>query len=161
MRHQVTEDLLRWVDREEITVLLVTHDLEEAITLSDRVHLLPRGRTRGSTRVYEVPLDRPRDLVVARTEPEFGPLLRRMWDDLTAVSSETVASGARRRCRGRDLGTIPAGRPATAAGREALPSGEPASQAGRRAGYRAARSLLMAWEIMGGTSYALIRILVA
>jgi len=42
-RHQVTEDLLRWVDREEITVLLVTHDLEEAITLSDRVHLLPRG----------------------------------------------------------------------------------------------------------------------
>ena len=50
IRHPVTEDLLRWVDREEITVLLVTHDLEEAITLSDRVHLLPRGRTHGSTR---------------------------------------------------------------------------------------------------------------
>ena len=49
-RHLVTEDLLRWVDREEITVLLVTHDLQEAITLSDRVHLLPRGRTRGFTR---------------------------------------------------------------------------------------------------------------
>ena len=41
--------------------------------------------------VYEVPLDRPRDLVDARTEPAFGPPLRRMWDDLAAVSSETVA----------------------------------------------------------------------
>ena len=88
IRHPVTEDLLRWVDREEITVLLVTHDLEEAITLSDRVHLLTQGPYARIHEVYEVPLDRPRDLVGTRTEPSFGPLLRRMWDDLAAVSSE-------------------------------------------------------------------------
>ena len=90
MRHRVTEYLLRWVDREEITVLLVTHDLAEAITLSDRVHLLTQGPYARIHEVYEVPLDRPRDLVGARTEPAFGPLLRRLWDDLAAVSSETV-----------------------------------------------------------------------
>ena len=91
MRHRVTEDLLRWVDREEITVLLVTHDLEEAIALSDRVHLLTQGPYARIDAVYEVPLDRPRDLIGARIEPAFGPLLRRMWDDLAAVSDETVA----------------------------------------------------------------------
>jgi NitT/TauT family transport system ATP-binding protein len=91
MRHRVTEDLLRWVDREEITVLLVTHDLEEAITLSDRVHLLTQGPYARIHDVYEVPLDRPRNLVGARSDPAFGPLLRRMWDDLAAVSDEALA----------------------------------------------------------------------
>ena len=90
VRNKVTEDLLRWVDREDITVLLITHDLEEAITLSDRVHLLtqgPRARIHAS---YDVPLARPRDLVAARTDPAFGPLLRRLWDDLAMVSDDVA-----------------------------------------------------------------------
>ena len=88
MRHRVTEDLLQWVQREEITVLLVTHDLEEAIAVSDRVHLLTQGPYAHIHRVYDVPLSRPRDLVGARSDAAFGPLLRRMWDDLAAVTDE-------------------------------------------------------------------------
>ena len=90
VRNTVTEDLLRWVDREDITVLLITHDLEEAITLSDRVHLLtqgPRARIHAS---YDVPMPRPRDLVGARTDPAFGPLLRRLWGDLATVSDQAT-----------------------------------------------------------------------
>lgn len=94
VRHRVTEDLLRWVHREDISVLLVTHDLEEAITLSDRVHLLTQGPYARIHDVYDVPLPRPRDLVGARTHPMFGPLLRRIWDDLAAVSDDAPGERA-------------------------------------------------------------------
>ena len=43
VRHHVTQDLLDWVERARIAVLLVTHDLEEAQALSDLVYLLSRG----------------------------------------------------------------------------------------------------------------------
>jgi NitT/TauT family transport system ATP-binding protein len=83
VRHRITEDLLGWVEREQLTVLLVTHDLEEAQTLSDVVYLLsqrPRARIR---RRYEVPIPRPRDLVRSRMHPSFGPLLERLWHDMS------------------------------------------------------------------------------
>lgn len=86
VRHRVTQDLLEWVERESITVLLVTHDLEEALTLSDRVHLLTQGPHARIHESYDVPLARPRDPLSARTHPAFGPLLRRLWDDLAEVS---------------------------------------------------------------------------
>ncbi|CAN5630905.1 ABC transporter ATP-binding protein [soil metagenome] len=82
VRHRLTADLLTWVERERLTVLLVTHDLEEALSLSDEVVLLgsgPRARVR---RRFPVPLPRPRDLLAARTHPAFAPLLRQLWEEL-------------------------------------------------------------------------------
>jgi NitT/TauT family transport system ATP-binding protein len=49
VRHRITQDLLDLVEGEKISVLLVTHDLEEALVLSDMVYLLgqgPRARIR-------------------------------------------------------------------------------------------------------------------
>jgi NitT/TauT family transport system ATP-binding protein len=72
----------RWVERERLSVLLVTHDLEEALSLSDVVHVLsqgPRARIRSS---YEVPIPRPRDLKAARLHPAFPRLLERLWQDM-------------------------------------------------------------------------------
>jgi NitT/TauT family transport system ATP-binding protein len=90
VRHQVTQDLLNWVEREGIAVLLVTHDLEEAQALSDVVYLLSRGpRARIRSR-YPVEIARPRDLIGVRGDPSFAPLLQRMWREL---SQEVGASG--------------------------------------------------------------------
>jgi len=83
VRHRITEDLLGWVERERLTVLLVTHDLEEAITLSDVVVLLSQGPRARVRRRYEVPLPRPRDLLGARTHPSFAALQRAIWQDLS------------------------------------------------------------------------------
>jgi NitT/TauT family transport system ATP-binding protein len=83
VRHRITEELLAWVERERLTVLLVTHDLEEAQTLSDAVYLLSRGPRARIRQRYEVPIPRPRDLVRSRLHPSFGPLLERLWDDLS------------------------------------------------------------------------------
>jgi NitT/TauT family transport system ATP-binding protein len=82
VRQRITEELLGWVERERLTVLLVTHDLEEALSLSDTIYLLSRGPRAQIRRAYDVPLPRPRDLVESRTHPAFAPLLKRLWHDL-------------------------------------------------------------------------------
>jgi len=83
VRHRVTEDLLALVERERITILLVTHDLEEAQVLSDIVYLLSRGPRARVRQRYSVPIPRPRDLIAARAHPSFAPLLARLWHDLS------------------------------------------------------------------------------
>jgi NitT/TauT family transport system ATP-binding protein len=83
VRHRLTQELLGWVERERLTVLLVTHDLEEAITLSDTVYLLSQGPRAKIRERYPVSIPRPRDLVKARSHPSFGPLLERLWQALS------------------------------------------------------------------------------
>ena len=83
VRARVVKDLVALVEREKISVLLVTHDLEEALSLSDDVYLLSQGPRAHITEHYEVPLPRPRDPVLSRTHPAFAPLYERLWADLS------------------------------------------------------------------------------
>src|SRR3954468_18790971 len=64
------------------TVIFVTHDLEEAIALSDEVILLSAGPGSRVLGHYPVDLDRPRNLIDIRTEPRFNELYRSIWSDL-------------------------------------------------------------------------------
>jgi NitT/TauT family transport system ATP-binding protein/sulfonate transport system ATP-binding protein len=54
-----------WRD-EDVTTILVTHDLEEAIYLADRILILPREKG-AEPRLIDIDLPRPRD----RSAPEF------------------------------------------------------------------------------------------
>jgi NitT/TauT family transport system ATP-binding protein len=83
VRARVVQDLLALVESERIGVLLVTHDLEEALSLSDEVCLLSRGPRARITQRYEVPIPRPRDPIHSRTHPAFAPLYERLWADLS------------------------------------------------------------------------------
>lgn len=83
VRARISQEVVELVEREKISVLLVTHDLEEAIALSDVVYLLSQGPRARITEKYTVPIPRPRDLVRARTHPAFAPLLERLWKDLS------------------------------------------------------------------------------
>ncbi len=63
-------------------VLFVTHDLEEAIALADRVVIMsagPRARIIGD---WRVPLPRPRDILEVRLSSEFHALHREIWSVL-------------------------------------------------------------------------------
>ncbi len=83
VRLDITQELITWVEREHVTVLLVTHDLEEAISASDVVYVLSQGpRARVRSR-YAVTIPRPRDLLTCRAHPSFAPLLERVWQDLS------------------------------------------------------------------------------
>jgi NitT/TauT family transport system ATP-binding protein len=83
VRHRITQDLLDLVEGEKISVLLVTHDLEEALVLSDVVYLLAQGPRARIRQRYTVPIPRPRDIMKARMNPSFAPLLERLWRDLS------------------------------------------------------------------------------
>jgi sulfonate transport system ATP-binding protein len=83
VRARVIQDVAALVEREGISVLLVTHDLEEAISLSDYVYLLSQGPRARIMQDYAVPIPRPRDPVRARTHPAFAPLYDRVWTDLS------------------------------------------------------------------------------
>jgi NitT/TauT family transport system ATP-binding protein len=64
------------------TVVFVTHDLEEAISLSDEVFVLSAGPGTRLIGAYTIDLARPRDLIDIRTEPAFQAVFRRIWSDL-------------------------------------------------------------------------------
>lgn len=83
LRRTITEDLLGWVERERTTVLMVTHDLEEAASIADRIVLLGNGPSARVKARFAVPLGRPRDLEHVREHPEYAPLVARMWDALS------------------------------------------------------------------------------
>ncbi len=83
VRMIVVKDLVGLVQQERISVLLVTHDLEEAIAMSDAVYLLSQGPRARITQQYQVPIPRPRDPVKARVHPAFGRLYEKLWNDLS------------------------------------------------------------------------------
>ncbi len=63
-------------------VLFVTHDLEEAIALADRVVIMSAGPNSRIIGDWRVPLGRPRDISDVRLEKEFHELHREIWNVL-------------------------------------------------------------------------------
>jgi NitT/TauT family transport system ATP-binding protein len=73
--------LLGLWERQRQTVLFVTHDLGEALTLSDRIILLSArpGRIKDD---FDVPFGRPRDAVALRETKEFAEAYSHIWHSL-------------------------------------------------------------------------------
>jgi len=65
-------------------VLFVTHDLEEAIALSDRVVIMSAGPAARIIGDWRVPLVRPRDTSEVKLDPVFHELHRDIWQKLKA-----------------------------------------------------------------------------
>jgi NitT/TauT family transport system ATP-binding protein len=65
-------------------VLFVTHDLEEAIALADRVVILSAGPEARIIGDHVIDLGRPRDVADVRTDPRFHVLHKAIWGQLKA-----------------------------------------------------------------------------
>ncbi len=65
-------------------VVFVTHDLEEAIALSDRVVIMSAGPAARIIGDWKVPLMRPRDIAEVKLDPAFHELHRDIWQMLKA-----------------------------------------------------------------------------
>src|ERR1700719_4719427 len=82
-RETMQEELLQIHGRTRKTILFVTHDLDEAVLIADRVVIMREGRIQ---EILQVPLPRPRgDLGVTRGTKEFAETRYHVWKALHAV----------------------------------------------------------------------------
>ena len=94
--HQQVPEVLR---QRKTTTILVTHDLAEAVTLSDRVVILSAGPGR-VVADHPVPFGDERDVLALRNETAFLELYGKLWEELSAQIE--VARG---RGNGREAAT--------------------------------------------------------
>jgi NitT/TauT family transport system ATP-binding protein len=77
-----------WAARKK-AVLFITHDLDEAIAMSDRVVVLSAGPATRPIGEFDIDLPRPRDVAEVRTDPRFVELHSQIW----AVLRDEVLKG--------------------------------------------------------------------
>ncbi|KRE16517.1 mannosyltransferase [Bosea sp. Root483D1] len=85
--------LLDLWSRDRKALIFVTHDLEEAIALSDRVVVMTAGPAAGIVADYRVPLPRPRDIAEIRLEKAFHEIHRDIWASLRVEVQKAYAMG--------------------------------------------------------------------
>jgi NitT/TauT family transport system ATP-binding protein len=75
------EELLRIWEEQKKTVVFITHSVDEAVFLGDRIMVMTAqpGRVKS---LVPVPLPRPRNLIELQKAPEFGELIHRIWSGL-------------------------------------------------------------------------------
>ncbi len=80
-RSLMENELLALWAASSASVVFVTHDLEEAISLSDRVFVITAGP--GTVKAtYKVDLPRPRNVAEIRFQPRFAEIYEEIWKDL-------------------------------------------------------------------------------
>ena len=78
-RQLMENELLELWSADRKSVVFITHDLEEAISLSDRVVVLSAGPETRPIGEYEIDLPRPRDVAEIRLTPRFVELYTQIW----------------------------------------------------------------------------------
>jgi NitT/TauT family transport system ATP-binding protein len=81
-RQLMENELLELWQADRKSVVFITHDLEEAISLSDRVVVLAAGPATHPIGEYVIDLPRPRDVAEIRLTPRFVELHREIWHSM-------------------------------------------------------------------------------
>lgn len=103
-REQVSADLVALWERERPTILMITHDIQEAVHLSDRVLVLG-NRPGHIVDDVRVPTPRPRD-AAARFSAQAGQLYTRIFEAVS-VSNRSVMTTSGTSSRFLTTGSIP------------------------------------------------------
>jgi NitT/TauT family transport system ATP-binding protein len=80
-RSLLQEELLRIWDETKKTVLFITHSVDEAVTLGDRIMVMTAHPGRAKA-LIDVPFERPRNVLALRAQPEYGELVFAIWRQL-------------------------------------------------------------------------------
>ena len=81
VREVLQEDLLALRDRLKQTIVFITHSIDEAITLGDRI-LVMATRPGRIVRDVRVPIDQPRTIAQVRRHPAYAGLREEIWGQL-------------------------------------------------------------------------------
>lgn len=95
-RQLMENELLELWQVDRKSVLFITHDLEEAISLSDRVVVLAAGPATHPIGEFTIDLPRPRDVSEIRMTPRFVALYEAIWHVMKAEVLKGYAQSRRR-----------------------------------------------------------------
>ncbi|MEF3081501.1 ABC transporter ATP-binding protein [Luteimonas sp. SMYT11W] len=90
-RHLMQNELLRLWQEDRRAVILITHDLEEAIALGDRVVVLSSGPSSRVVESFHVDLERPRNVAEIKLDQRFTDLYRDIWACLRGEVEKSYA----------------------------------------------------------------------
>jgi NitT/TauT family transport system ATP-binding protein len=88
------EELLRIWDETKKTVIFITHSVDEAVSLGDRILLMTAHPGRAKA-LIEVPFERPRQVLALRADPRYGELVFAIWSQLRGEVERERVGGAR------------------------------------------------------------------
>jgi NitT/TauT family transport system ATP-binding protein len=75
------QELLRIWEADKKTVVFITHSVDEAVTLGDRIMVMTASPGRTKT-IIDVPLERPRNVLELRHDPRYGEIVYSIWGHL-------------------------------------------------------------------------------
>ena len=98
-RVMMHDELLQLWSQSKASVVFVTHDLEEAVALADKVYVLTAGPATVKS-VYPIDMPRPRVASEIRYDPKFIDISRTIWADLR---DEVLRGASRDEARGAEV----------------------------------------------------------
>jgi NitT/TauT family transport system ATP-binding protein len=75
------QELLRIWEVDKKTVVFITHSVDEAVTLADKIMVMTASPGRAKT-VIDVALERPRNVLELRNDPRYGKIVYAIWGHL-------------------------------------------------------------------------------
>ena len=75
------QELLRIWEEDKKTVVFITHSVDEAVTLGDKIMVMTAQPGRAKT-IIDVPLERPRSVLELRNDPRYGQIVYDIWGQL-------------------------------------------------------------------------------
>jgi nitrate/nitrite transport system ATP-binding protein len=95
-RSSLQDELVRIVEATRSTVVMVTHDIDEAILLADRIVMMTRGPAAKIDRIEDISLSRPRDRLVLASNVEYAAYRKKLLEFLyqrTADGQQMQSAG--------------------------------------------------------------------
>jgi nitrate/nitrite transport system ATP-binding protein len=81
-REELQEELLAIWREHRVTVLMITHDIDEAIFLSDRIVMMTNGPAANIGEIVDIPFSRPRDRTMIGEDPRYYAIRNQALDFL-------------------------------------------------------------------------------
>ncbi len=86
------QELLRIWEQDKTTVIFITHSVDEAVTLGDRIMVMTASPGRAKA-LIDVPLPRPRNVLELRHNPLYGEIVYSIWGHLKEEVDKSRALG--------------------------------------------------------------------
>ncbi len=81
-KEELQEELLQIWSQHKVTVLMITHDIDEALFLADRIVMMTNGPAANIGEIMTVPFPRPRDRAALMEDPQYYTLRNQALDFL-------------------------------------------------------------------------------